>query len=236
MVESTNSSKDKQKTAITIDDFEFYKQVGEGAFGQVYLANEKATGDFVAIKQLNKQDLIKKEKTEAVMREKDILKHLLGKPFIIPLRMTFMDHDSLYFVFEHCRYGTLSTLIDEKGRLEPDLCVFYAAEVLEGLKNVHEAKIMHRDLKPENLLIDEKKHLKMIDFGDAKEFTDEIYDYVFEYEDPYAPASESEEEKEVKEEPKPEKADAEPQVDAANFAEYGAEVQFDYGMEEARAS
>lgn len=46
---------------------------------------------FVAIKQLDKADLIKKEKTEAVMREKDTLKLLKGKPFIINLQMTFMD-------------------------------------------------------------------------------------------------------------------------------------------------
>ena len=139
------------------------------------------------------------------MREKDILKLLIGKPFIILLRMTFMDHESLYFVFEHCRYGTLSTLIEEKRKLEPDLCVFYAAEIVEGLKHVHENKIMHRDLKPENLLIDEHRHLKLIDFGDAKEFTDEVYDYEFEYEPPYMQqdtASEDEEEEVVTEETK----------------------------------
>lgn len=91
------------------------------------MAQEKETGDFVAIKQLNKADILKKEKSESVMREKDILKQLNGKPFIILLRKTFMDRDSLYFVFEHCKYGTLSSLIDEKGKLEKDLCVFYAA-------------------------------------------------------------------------------------------------------------
>ena len=93
--------------------------------------------------------------------------------------MTFMDAESLYFVFEHCKYGTLSTLIDEKWGLEPDVCVFYAAEIAHGLRHIHENKIMHRDLKPENLLVDDKRHLKIIDFGDAKEFTDEIYDYEF---------------------------------------------------------
>ena len=40
---------------------------------------------------------------------------------------------------------------------------------------------MHRDLKPENLLIDENRHIKLIDFGDAKIFEDSVYDYSFEY-------------------------------------------------------
>ena len=57
--------------------------------------------------------------------------------------------------------------------------MFYAAEIAHGLRHIHENKIMHRDLKPENLLVDDKRHLKIIDFGDAKEFTDEIYDYEF---------------------------------------------------------
>ena len=45
------------------------------------------------------------------MREKDMLKMLLNRPFIINLQMTFMDKDHLYFVFDHCKYGTLSNLI-----------------------------------------------------------------------------------------------------------------------------
>ena len=45
-----------------IDDFEFYKQIGEGSFGMVYLALDKETNQTVAIKQLNKQDLINKGK------------------------------------------------------------------------------------------------------------------------------------------------------------------------------
>lgn len=36
---------------------------------------------------------------------------------------------------------------------------------------------MHRDLKPENLMLDEKYHLKIIDFGDAKYFEDDAYEY-----------------------------------------------------------
>ena len=46
------------------------------------------------------------------MREKAILKRLQDVPFIIELLWTFMDESSLYFVFDHCKYGNLSNLIE----------------------------------------------------------------------------------------------------------------------------
>ena len=52
------------------------------------------------------------------------------------------------------------------------MSAIYGAEILLALEAVHRQKIMHRDLKPENILIDSTNHLKVIDFGDAKEDTD----------------------------------------------------------------
>ena len=48
--------------------------------------------------------------------------------------------------------------------------------------------LCHGDVHMDNIFFDEAfpTGLKMIDFGDAKEFTDEIYNYQFEYDDPYA--------------------------------------------------
>ena len=96
------------------------------------------------------------------MREKELLKLLVGKPFIIRLEMTFMDRDHLYFVFEHCKYGTLSSLITHSGKLEHDVAVFYSASILQALQQCFDLKVMHRDLKPENILIDEQKHIKLV--------------------------------------------------------------------------
>ena len=96
------------------------------------------------------------------MREKDTLKMLNGRPFIIDLRMTFMDREYLYFVFEHCKFGTLSNLITLNGKLAPNVAIFFAASIIEGLQQCFDMKIMHRDLKPENLLIDENKHIKIV--------------------------------------------------------------------------
>lgn len=45
----------------------------------------------------------------------------------------------------------------------------YAAEVAVGLKTVHDAQVLFRDLKPENVMIDSEGHVKLIDFGFAKQ-------------------------------------------------------------------
>ena len=126
------------------------------------MALQKQTNKYVAVKQLLKADLIKRDKTEAVMREKDLLKMLNGRPFIVDMQMTFMDQEHLYFVFEHCKFGTLSNLISLKGKLAHNVCVFFAASIIEGLQQCFDHNIMHRDLKPENILIDENKHLKIV--------------------------------------------------------------------------
>lgn len=102
--------------AATIQDYELVKKCGVGAYGKVYLARHKESSEHVAIKQLDKQALVKLNKQDAVMREKALLKQLQGAPFIIELLSTFMDAQSLYFVFEHCKYGTLSNLITQEGK------------------------------------------------------------------------------------------------------------------------
>ena len=47
--------------------------------------------------------------------------------------------------------------------------IFYLAEVLVAIQQLHERNIIYRDLKPENILLDKHGHIKLIDFGFAKQ-------------------------------------------------------------------
>ena len=73
----------------TIEDYEFLKPIGEGAFGTVYLAKEKLIDKKFAIKALDKGHIIKYNKTKAVYREKDILNKFRTHPNVIKLDCTF---------------------------------------------------------------------------------------------------------------------------------------------------
>jgi 3-phosphoinositide dependent protein kinase-1 len=69
---------------------------------------------------------------------------------------------NLYFVFEHCPYGTLSGLIKLNGLLSEETTKIYAAEIINVLERIHTSNVMHRDMKPENILITKDYHLKVV--------------------------------------------------------------------------
>eukprot|EP00347_Sterkiella_histriomuscorum_P022448 403338451 len=156
----------------TIDDYEFQKQIGEGAYGNVYLAKDKESGSLFAIKALEKLHIIKFNKTKSVHREKEILNKFKSHPNIIKLESTFQDKQNLYFVFEHCPNGTLASLIQKNCKFSEEVVRIYAAEIINVLETIHTENVMHRDLKPENILVTKDLHLKIIDFGDAKYIID----------------------------------------------------------------
>jgi serine/threonine protein kinase len=52
--------------------------------------------------------------------------------------------------------------------IEEKTAKFLIAELILGIKFLHQKGILFRDLKPENILIDSEGHIRLADFGLAK--------------------------------------------------------------------
>ncbi|KAF9974442.1 hypothetical protein BGZ73_002127 [Actinomortierella ambigua] len=155
-------------TPPSIKDFDFIKPISKGAFGSVFLAKKRATGDYYAVKVLKKSDMIAKNQVTNVKAERLILMNQTDSPFVVKLYFSFQSKDYLYLVMEYLNGGDCMALIKAIGRLPEDWARNYLAEVVLGLEYLHAAGIVHRDLKPDNLLIDQNGHLKLTDFGLSK--------------------------------------------------------------------
>ncbi|XP_019200266.1 PREDICTED: probable serine/threonine protein kinase IRE [Ipomoea nil] len=155
------------KDRTSIEDFEIIKPISRGAFGRVFLAKKRATGDLFAIKVLRKADMIRKNAVESILAERDILISVRN-PFVVRFFYSFTCRENLYLVMEYLNGGDIFSLLRNLGCFEEDMARVYIAEVILALEYLHSLNIIHRDLKPDNLLIGPEGHIKLTDFGLSK--------------------------------------------------------------------
>uniref|UniRef100_A0A182QQ81 3-phosphoinositide-dependent protein kinase 1 n=1 Tax=Anopheles farauti TaxID=69004 RepID=A0A182QQ81_9DIPT len=162
-----NRTKPSSGHRLNANDFYFGKMLGEGSFSCVYLAKEVRTSKKYAIKVCEKRLILREKKQDYVKREREVLNRLTGKPGFLGLYCTFQDRTKLYFVMTYACNGTLLSLLSRPS-FTIDCARFYAAEILLALETMHNMGILHRDIKPENILLDERMHVLMADFGSSK--------------------------------------------------------------------
>lgn len=149
----------------SIRDYDIIKPISKGAYGSVYLARKKLTGDYFAIKVLRKSDMISKNQVTNVKSERAIMMVQSDKPYVARLFATFQNKDNLFLVMEYLPGGDLAALLKMMGSLPEKWIKQYLCEIIVGVQDMHKNGIIHHDLKPENLLIDVDGHLKLTDFG-----------------------------------------------------------------------
>jgi len=153
--------------ATTLSQFTLLQTIGTGTFGRVRLCKHNSSGEYFCMKILQKQTIVQLKQQQHIQSERDILLRC-RHPNIVRLFSTFQDQSNVYFVMEFVSGGELFTAIKRSGRLDTYATKFYAKEIVMMIEYMHGLGVVHRDLKPENLLLDQRGHLKLTDFGFAK--------------------------------------------------------------------
>jgi serine/threonine-protein kinase len=164
----------KPKGKEIIPGYEFFKKLGEGGMGDVYLARQKSMDRLVAIKILPKKLSRDEEFIGRFLREA----RLAGK----------LDHVNIvrgldvsesggyhYFVMEYVEGKSLDQFIPKSGGMEEDRALHICMQVARALAFAHAKGIVHRDIKPANILVNADDVAKVCDMGLAKQVGSESY-------------------------------------------------------------
>ncbi|KAG6613513.1 AUR protein kinase [Phytophthora cinnamomi] len=147
-----------------MDDFMVTKNLGQGKFGNVYLAKEKCSNVTVALKVLFKSPLTRDGGVNNLKREVEIQVRL-RHPNVLRMHGYFYDDSCVYLVLEYAPYGELYKELAKEKYFADAVASHYVAQVVEALKYCHSCNVIHRDIKPENLLLGYNRTIKLADFG-----------------------------------------------------------------------
>ncbi|XP_034040090.1 STE20-like serine/threonine-protein kinase isoform X2 [Thalassophryne amazonica] len=142
--------------------WEIIGELGDGAFGKVYKAQNKQNGTLAAAKVI---DTKTEDELEDYMVEIDILASC-NHHHIVKLLDAFYFEGKLWILIEFCAGGAVDAIMLELERplTEPQIRVV-CKQTLEALIYLHENKIIHRDLKAGNILLSLDGEVKLADFG-----------------------------------------------------------------------
>ncbi|ODV84252.1 hypothetical protein CANARDRAFT_201408 [[Candida] arabinofermentans NRRL YB-2248] len=145
-------------------------KIGQGSFGTVYLGLNGLTGELMAIKQValpSTPTESSKVMTNALKQEMLLLK-VLNHQNIVRYLGSSSDANNLYIFLEYIPGGSVASMLSTYGPFEEPLVRNFVAQVLIGLKYLHNEGIIHRDIKGANILIDINGTVKISDFGISK--------------------------------------------------------------------
>lgn len=164
--------------------------LGHGGFGITYKAWDTVLENYVAIKEYYPASIAnrgvdgksisvmtqndKKEFDEGVerfLREARDVSKFNSYNNIVSIHDFFEENDTAYMVMEYLEGKTLKEYMDDNNTIDESMQLHIAFSILEVLKTIHSKGIIHRDISPDNIFICSNFNIKLIDFGAAKNDT-----------------------------------------------------------------
>ncbi|KFB38598.1 polo kinase kinase [Anopheles sinensis] len=144
------------------DFWDMIGELGDGAFGKVYKAQNKETRQLAAAKMCTLED---EENLSDHMVEIDILSEIKHEN-IVGLYEAYSIDDKLWMLIEYCDGGALDSIMVELEKPLTEAQIAYVCKhMCAGLNHLHKNKVIHRDLKAGNVLLTMDGGVKLADFG-----------------------------------------------------------------------
>ncbi len=140
--------------------------IGSGGMATVYRATDRRLQRQVAIKLLHPTFMQDEDFRARFQREARIIARL-EHPHIVPI-YDYAEHEGLpFFVMKLIEGGTLKRRLIKRGVTLADM-LRLMRPVAAALAYAHEQGVLHRDIKPSNILLDQREHPYLSDFGLAR--------------------------------------------------------------------
>jgi serine/threonine protein kinase len=140
------------------------KKIGEGGMGAVYKAVDKILEVPVALKIMSDK-VIQSARTLERFKREVILARKVAHPNACRIYDIGESAGIHYVSMEYLEGKTLAEMLQEEGRLTPEVGVPILRQVLLALQEAHRAGVIHRDLKPQNIMVDLNQRTCIMDFG-----------------------------------------------------------------------
>ena len=168
---------------MMLDDLTFIKQLGKGAFGEVFLTSKAGHSQLYATKKIPKS-MADAPKTKKYFHNEISLLSKIKHKHIMKLIEVKQSKDNYYLVCELCNGGSLNELLDKYRKMyrrpfTEEIVQYLMRQIVDAIKYLHGDHIIHRDLKLDNILMNyeneqDKENMnilgaqvKIIDFGFA---------------------------------------------------------------------
>jgi len=142
-------------------------EIGKGASGAVFTANENGSNRLVAIKQM---ELEKQPKKDLIINEIIVMRESRHRN-IVNFLDSYLVRGDLWVVMEYMEGGSLTDVVTFNMMSEGCIAAV-CRETLNGLQHLHSKGVIHRDIKSDNILLSMSGDIKLTDFGFCAQLSD----------------------------------------------------------------